>query len=52
MKSPYTDQFILSLDRELTTDLGLSFIYVNKSGRDFSAWRDHGGVYAEVPYRG
>ncbi len=50
MTSPYTDQFILSVDRELTTDLGLSFIYVNKRGRDFAAWRDLTGVYEEVPY--
>jgi outer membrane receptor protein involved in Fe transport len=50
MKSPYTDQFILSVDRELTTDLGLSLIYVNKRGRDFFAWRDVTGVYQQVPY--
>jgi hypothetical protein len=50
MKSPYTDQFILSLDRELSTDLGMSLIYVNKRGRDFAAWRDLAGVYTEVPY--
>jgi len=50
MTSPYTDQFILSVDRELSTDLGLSLIYVNKRGRDFAAWRDLTGVYAEVPY--
>jgi outer membrane receptor protein involved in Fe transport len=50
MKSPYTDQLILSLDRELTTDLGLSFVYVHKRGRDFSAWQDLGGIYAEVPF--
>jgi hypothetical protein len=40
----------LSVDRELTTDLGLSLIYVNKRGRDFAAWQDLTGVYQEVPY--
>jgi outer membrane receptor protein involved in Fe transport len=50
LKSPYTDQFILSLDRELFTDFGISLIYVHKEGRDFSAWQDVGGVYAEVPF--
>jgi outer membrane receptor protein involved in Fe transport len=50
LKSPYTDQFILSLDREVFTDFGLSFIYVHKEGRDFSAWQDVGGVYAPVPF--
>jgi hypothetical protein len=50
LKSPYTDQFILSVDRELSTDLGLSLIYVNKRGRDFAAWRDLTGVYTQVPY--
>ncbi len=50
MKSPYTDQLIFSVDRELTTDLGLSLIYVNKRGRDYAAWRDLTGVYEQVPY--
>ncbi|MGH9334045.1 MAG: hypothetical protein ACRD21_09875, partial [Vicinamibacteria bacterium] len=50
LRSPYTDQFILSVDRELSTDLGLSLIYVNKRGRNFAAWRDLTGVYSEVPY--
>jgi hypothetical protein len=50
MKSPYTNQFILSVDRELTADLGLSLIFVNKRGRDYAAWDDVTGVYREVPY--
>ncbi len=50
MTAPHTDQFIVSVDRELTTDLGLSLIYINKRGRDYAAWRDLTGVYQEVPY--
>jgi hypothetical protein len=48
--SPHTDQFIVSLDRELVSNLGVSVIYVNKRGRNFSAWQDITGVYREVPY--
>jgi outer membrane receptor protein involved in Fe transport len=50
MTAPHTDQFIISVDRELSTDLGLSLIYINKRGRDYAAWQDLGGVYEEVPY--
>ncbi len=50
MTAPHTDQFIVSVDRELTTDLGVSLIYINKRGRDYAAWRDLTGVYDEVPY--
>jgi hypothetical protein len=38
------------VDRELSTDLGLSLIYVKKRGRDFASWGDVTGVYAQVPY--
>jgi outer membrane receptor protein involved in Fe transport len=50
LKSPYTDQLIFSLDREISTDLGLSFIYVHKQGRDYTAWEDLGGIYAQAPF--
>lgn len=48
--SPSTDQFILSLERELWKDVGLQATYVHKRGRNFASWRDSGGVYAPVEY--
>ncbi len=46
--SPRTDQFILSLERQLGDRAGLTLNVVHKRGRDFGAWRDIGGVYNEV----
>jgi hypothetical protein len=48
--SPYTDQYILSLSRELGPDLGLNLDYVRKSGRNFAAWQDYGGIYSPATY--
>jgi outer membrane receptor protein involved in Fe transport len=49
-ESPYTDQFILSLERELAKGLGAQLNYVNKRGRKYAAWNDITGVYTRVPY--
>ncbi|HEY7922490.1 MAG TPA: TonB-dependent receptor [Vicinamibacteria bacterium] len=49
-KSPYTDQFILSLEREIARSFGAQLNYVNKRGRRFAGWQDIAGVYARVPY--
>jgi len=49
-ESPYTDQFILSLERELTRGFGAQLNYVNKRGRKYAAWNDITGVYARVPF--
>jgi outer membrane receptor protein involved in Fe transport len=48
--SPRTDQFILSLERELRPGFGAQLNYVNKRGRGFAGWLDTTGVYARVPY--
>jgi hypothetical protein len=48
--SPYIDQFIGSLERELRPSLGLQLNYVYKRGRNFAAWEDITGEYARVPY--
>jgi outer membrane receptor protein involved in Fe transport len=42
---PQTDQFSIGLERELRSDLALSVNYVRKEGRDFTGWKDVGGVY-------
>jgi hypothetical protein len=49
-KSPRTDQFILSLERQLGRRYGAYLNLVHKRGRDFAAWRDVGGVYVPVVY--
>ena len=49
-ESPYTDQFILSLERELRPGFGAQLNYVNKRGRKYAAWNDITGVYTRVPY--
>jgi outer membrane receptor protein involved in Fe transport len=49
-KSPYTDQFIVSLERELVPGLGGYLNYVNKRGRDYAGWRETAGSYSQIPY--
>ncbi len=49
-KNPYTDQFIIGFERELTRDLGVQLNYVHKKGRNYGGWRDLAGVYAPVTY--
>ncbi len=49
-ESPYTDQFIASLERELTPGLGAQLNYVYKRGRRFAGWQDITGQYVRVPF--
>ncbi len=49
-KSPYTDQFILSLERELVPDLGGFVNYVHKTGGDIAAWEETQGTYVQIPF--
>ena len=49
-KSPYNDQFIVQLEQQLRTNLGLQVNYVRKSGEDYGAWQDIAGQYVQVPY--
>jgi len=49
-ESPYTDQYILSVERELAKSLGVQLNYVYKRGRKFQAWRQFGGIYEPVTY--
>lgn len=45
-----TDQFTLSLERELFQTLNLAATVLIKRGRHLSNWEDIGGIYAPVPY--
>jgi len=47
-KNPSTDQFVVSLERELAKDLGLNVTYINKRGKDFGGWLDVGATYTPV----
>jgi len=46
--SPRTDQFILSVERELTAKMGLNVSYVRKWGRNYASWRDTVGTYTQA----
>jgi hypothetical protein len=49
-KAPFSDQFIVQVEQELMTNLGLQVNYVHKRGDDFPGWEDTAGQYVEVPY--
>jgi outer membrane receptor protein involved in Fe transport len=49
-ESPYTDQYIVSLERELVKGLGVQLNYVHKDGKKFAAWQDTTGQYVRVPF--
>ena len=42
-KSPYSDQYIVQFEQQLTTNLGLQVNYVHKSGGDYGGWQDIAG---------
>jgi Carboxypeptidase regulatory-like domain/TonB-dependent Receptor Plug Domain len=47
-ENPYTDQFILSFEHQLTPRIGVSASGVYKKSDNQSGWRDIGGTYANV----
>ncbi len=49
-KSPHTDQFVASIERELFKNLGVAVHYTYKRGRDYGGWRDIGGQYEQTTY--
>jgi outer membrane receptor protein involved in Fe transport len=49
-ESPYTDQAILTLEREISPGLGGFINYVNKRGRNFAGWEETRGTYVQIPY--
>jgi hypothetical protein len=49
-KAPYSDQYMVQVEHELMTNLGLQVNYVHKRGTDFPAWEDTTGTYVEFPY--
>jgi hypothetical protein len=49
-RDPFTNEYIVQVERALTTDLGLQANYVYKSGSDYPGWEDITGRYADVAY--
>ncbi|HSE41177.1 MAG TPA: TonB-dependent receptor [Acidobacteriota bacterium] len=50
LKDPYTDQFAIGFDREITPTLGLSASFVYKRSRDFVGTINTGGVFEQIPF--
>jgi hypothetical protein len=50
LKDPYTDQFAIGFDREITPTLALSASYIYKRSRDFVGTINTGGVYEQIPF--
>ena len=49
-QNPYTDQFVVGIERELFRNVGVSATFTHKRGRDYGGWRDTGGQYVEVEF--
>jgi len=49
-KDPYTDQYIVQIERELIKNLALAANFVHKSGNDYAAWNDVTSTFVVVPY--
>jgi len=49
-KSPYTDQFIASLERDIGKGVAATLNYVHKRGEDYPAWQETQGTYVLVPF--
>jgi hypothetical protein len=47
-ENPYTDQFIVSFEHQLTSRVGVAVSGVYKNSDNQSGWRDIGGTYARV----
>jgi hypothetical protein len=50
VKDPYTDQYLVQAEQQLSQDVGLQVNYVHKDGHNYPAWVDTTGVYTQVPY--
>jgi hypothetical protein len=50
-KNPYTDQFIVGFERELSQDFAFSVNYVHKRSERLGGWQEIAGTYLPVLYR-
>ena len=50
LKAPYSDQYMVQVEHELMTNLGLQVNYVHKRGDDYGGMGGHDGRLRAVPY--
>jgi outer membrane receptor protein involved in Fe transport len=50
LKDPYTDQFAIGVDREITPTLAFSASFIYKRSRDFVGNLNTGGQFEEIPF--
>jgi len=48
LKNPYSDQFSIGLDREITPNFSVGAIFVYKTEKNLIGWEDRGGTYAQI----
>jgi hypothetical protein len=46
-RTPRTDEYSVGVERQLTSQLAASAAYIRKTGANFIAWTDTGGIYRE-----
>jgi hypothetical protein len=51
IKQPYLDQYLVGVERELLTDLGIKVQYIHRSSRDLYGWIDTGSMFAPTQQR-
>ncbi len=49
-RSPRTDQFTVSFERELMESLGMTVSYSHKRAKDYASWTDTTGTYERIPF--
>ena len=47
IRQPYTNQYLIGVDREVGSRLAVSVAYVRKDGHDFIGWKELAGEYRE-----
>ena len=47
MRAPLTDEYSVGVDREVGRRLAVALAYIRKTGSDFIAYTDVGGIYRE-----
>ncbi len=48
LKNPYSDQFSIGLDREITQDFSIGAIFVYKTEKNLIGWEDKRGTYEKT----
>jgi hypothetical protein len=51
IKQPYLDQYLVGVERELITDLGIKVQYIHRNWKNVYGWIDTGSIYAPTQLR-